>query len=274
MTCERARERMAEFLAGELDEGLCAQLRGHLNDCPSCAAEAEGLKELWDSLGRIPEEYPGHTMRQRFDAMLAAYQAGMRQAELSRPGLGARLAAGWRRWWPERPALQFAATAAVLLLGVALGRLVPAAGRSGDDVGRMRGELREMRQLLALSLLEQQSASQRLEGVNWSVRVEPGDGEVLSALLSTVNSDPNVNVRLAAVDALRYFARSPAARRGLSQALVNQDSPLVEIAIIGLLNDLGDRQAAPALRALLQREGLDDNVRRRAGMVLGRLEAR
>ena len=56
-----------------------------------------------------------------------------------------------------------------------------------------------MRQLVTLSLLQQQSAGDRLQGVNWSYRVEQPDTAVLAALLTTVNHDPNVNVRLAAV---------------------------------------------------------------------------
>ncbi len=70
-----------------------------------------------------------------------------------------------------------------------------------------------MRQLVALSLMQQQNASDRLRGVNYTYRVEPDDPQVLSALLTTVNHDPSVNVRLAAVDALRKFTDGPVGRR-------------------------------------------------------------
>jgi hypothetical protein len=62
-----------------------------------------------------------------------------------------------------------------------------------------------MRELVALTA-GQQSASERLRGVSWANQVESSDGQVLAALLDSVNHDPNVNVRLAAADALRTFA--------------------------------------------------------------------
>ena len=65
-----------------------------------------------------------------------------------------------------------------------------------------------MRQMVALSLMQEQSASERLRGVSWAMPRAVDDTEVLSALLTTVNQDPNVNVRLAAVDALRIRGQS------------------------------------------------------------------
>ena len=64
-----------------------------------------------------------------------------------------------------------------------------------------------MRQMVALSLMQQQSAGERLRGVSWAYRVESSDTEVLSALLYTVNNDQSVNVRMAAVEALARLRR-------------------------------------------------------------------
>lgn len=125
-----------------------------------------------------------------------------------------------------------------------------------------------MRQLVTLSLLQQNSATERLRGVNFSYRAEPNDVEVLSALLQTVNEDPSVNVRLAAVDALGNFRDSSVARRGLMNALPKQDSPMVQIAIIDALAAMRERGAAPTLRELLTGQGVDENVRKRADEAL------
>src|SRR5260370_32118610 len=83
------------------------------------------------------------------------------------------------------------------------------------QVAQLRNEVNSMKQLVTLSLLQQQNASDRLRGVTWSYRVEQSDSEVLGALLTTINHDPTVNVRLAAVDAIKTFADSPLARKCL-----------------------------------------------------------
>ena len=129
-----------------------------------------------------------------------------------------------------------------------------------------------MRQMIALSLMQQQNASDRLKGVNWAYRVEQPDTEVLAALLYTVNHDPNINVRLAAVDALRAFTNSPVATRGLTQAIAKQDSPMVQIALIDQLTDMRDRNAMPALRELIGNVSVNPEVRQRAQWALGRLQ--
>ncbi len=129
-----------------------------------------------------------------------------------------------------------------------------------------------MRQMVTLSLLQQQGASDRLKGVNWAYRVEQPDTEVLAALLYTVNHDPNVNVRLASVDALRTYSDSPVARRGLLQAIGKQESPMVQIALIDQLAELRDQTAVPALRSLETDAKVNAEVRQRAQWALGRLQ--
>jgi hypothetical protein len=121
-------------------------------------------------------------------------------------------------------------------------------------------------------LLQQQSASERLRGVSWAYRVEPSDSEVLSALLDAVNRDTNINVRLAAVDALHAFASSSLARERVLASLENQNAPIVQVAIIDLLVDLKEGKAGPELRRLAENASIDNGVRQRAQWALERLE--
>ena len=129
-----------------------------------------------------------------------------------------------------------------------------------------------MRQMVALSLLQQQSASERLRGVSWAYRVEPSDTEVLSALLTAVNQDPNVNVRLAAVDALHAFGSSPVTRNAIIRAIPRQTTPLVQIALLDLLVDLKEKEAAPELRKLSTDEAVNGGVRQHARWALEKLQ--
>jgi HEAT repeat protein len=84
--------------------------------------------------------------------------------------------------------------------------------------------------------------------------------------------DPNVNVRLAAVDALKRFSNDQTVRANLATSLSANDSPLVQIALIEALVDLRDRSAAPAIRKLGASENVDQLVRERARLALERIE--
>ncbi|HYL35754.1 MAG TPA: zf-HC2 domain-containing protein [Bryobacteraceae bacterium] len=256
MNCEDARTQFVDYWRGSL-EGREAEFRAHLAACERCRAEAEELKDMWSTLGALPEEDPGMQLRVRFYDALRDWR--QREAERRRP-----------RWWLHHPALQAAAAMLILVIGVAAGYLVR--GRDTSEISQLRGEVYNMRQLVALSLLQQQNASDRLRGVNYAYRVEQDDPQVLSALLTTINHDPNVNVRLAAVDALHKFTDQPVGRRGLEQALAKQASPLVQIAILDQIVELRDRSAAPAIQSVLSSQNVNPDVRQRAKWALKQLQ--
>ena len=181
-------------------------------------------------------------------------------------------------WWSAlraRPAWQFAAALGLLAVGVWAGRYIAGAGREGapvsNEVAQLQGQVESLRQLVSLSLLEQQSPSARLEGVNYAYQMAQPDAQVEQALLHAVNNDANVNVRLSAVDALQKYAGDPNVRRALADAVPVQDSPLVQVALIDLLVQLHDRDSAPALRAVAHNADADEAVRQRATWAIQRL---
>jgi hypothetical protein len=286
MSCvhaDRLEAQVADYLGGTLDPASTRELQGHLAACPACRAEVDGLVAVWAGLGLIPDEEPGEALRARFYARL---EAALAEGE-GRGRPAAAFAGFLARGWPGRPLrpLHRAVAAALLvavgigigLVGGALGRGgAPAAGRGEEEpatsgeVAALRGEVEAMGRLLALSLLAQDSASERLKGVRWSARTG-GAEEVTAALLATLSDDPNVNVRLAAVDALARYADRPAVAEGLAEALPRETSPLVQLALVDAVVAGDGRRAAPALQALLAAPGLDATVRERAADRLARL---
>jgi hypothetical protein len=256
MNCEQARTQFVDYWRGTLEDST-GEFRTHLGSCERCRAEAEELKDLWGTLGAMPEEDPSMAMRVRFYDALRDWRK--QEAQRRQP-----------LWWLRHPAFQ--AACAVLILAIGVGTGYVARGRDSTEVSQLRGEVYNMRQLVALSLMQQQSASDRLRGVNFAYRVEQSDPQVLGALLTTVNHDPSVNVRLAAVDALRNFNDSPVGRKGVVQALAKQDSPLVQIAILDQIVELHEKSAVPAIQFLLSGQSLNPDVRQRAQWALKQLQ--
>jgi hypothetical protein len=162
--------------------------------------------------------------------------------------------------------LQFALALILLVAGYLVGRYVrPAETQLPDpEIAQLRTELRDMREMVVLSLIQQQSASERLKGVSWSNQIEQPDSPVLTALLDTLMHDSNVNVRLACIDALRKFGEQQVVRRGLLTAFDRQESPLVQIALIDLVVELKETESVGALRKLADDVTVNDIVRQRA----------
>jgi HEAT repeat protein len=259
MRCEEIHAHFADHLAGMLAPDVSGAVAEHLRTCRACGAEADGLNETWQMLGTVPADRPDSTaMRARFDAALDGYQHGL-HVERMGPGRFSRL---------RIYGLQFAAAAAVLALGVGIGRQAAPRPAADPQLALLREELRDMRQMVTLSLLQQQSASERLKGVSFTTRIEQPGSEVTLALLDTLMHDANVNVRLATIDALKRFAARESVRRGVIEALARQTSPLVQIALIDFVVETNDRDAAGTLRHLLGDPMLDQAVRGRATQAL------
>lgn len=273
MTCDEAKLLLPDYWSQTLSDQDDLALEGHIAVCEACRAEAERLGELWKSLALIPASSddfePTSRLRGRFYDTLSAYRQGLESAP--RRGLREKILA----LWPRQPAWQMAFSFALLVIGVGLGyEMRPGTAQPAQadgEISQLRGEVNNMRQMVALSLLQQQSASERLRGVSYAYRVQPSDTEVLSALLTTVNQDSNVNVRLAAVDALHAFGSSPVMRTAIIQSIRKQTTPLVQVALIDLLVDLKETQAAPELQQIASDPQIDAGVRQHAQWALGKL---
>jgi hypothetical protein len=270
-TCDRVQQRLPEYWAGTIAVKDHREIDQHLETCAECKAEADQLGRLWNNLDLLPVEAPRQQVRTRFYEMLDAYRSGIEES--------AAAAASKRSWFSWVLPWQLAGAMAMLAVGFFAGRQFMATPEGGsakkpDDItqiAQLRGEVNSMRQMMALSLLQQQSATDRMRGVNYAYRVDKSNSEVVAALLETVKTDPSVNVRLAAVDAFKNFASNSSARRGLLESVAQQDSPMVQIAIIELLVDLNDQTAVKGLVTLADNPKLQREVKDRARWAVSQL---
>src|SRR5580698_5654640 len=103
----------------------------------------------------------------------------------------------WFAWWPSSPAWQVAIAATLLIAGVLAGRYLPSAPKEATpEMAQLKGQVEGLRQLVALSLLQAQSPSDRMRGVSFTSQISQPDAEVEQSLLHAINHDGNVNVRL------------------------------------------------------------------------------
>lgn len=260
MNCEQATEFLPEYWDSALDEIPRRELEAHLAVCPACRSEAARLKTFWLRLGAIPDEAPNAASRGRFEALLSDYQRAVRRS---------RVDAFLENWWPRRPAAQLACSLGMLAIGLLAGHAFTVDVQSSREVAKLQEEIGLTRQLVALSLMREQSASQRLKGVDWSYQIPRPEPQVVNALLETVNYDDTVHVRLAAVDALRRLSAEADVRARMASALNRQDSPLVQIALIDALADSRSPEALSAIREVTELKAVNPAVRAHAEAVLG-----
>ncbi len=76
-----------------------------------------------------------------------------------------------------------------------------------------------------LSMLQNPSASQRILAVGYTDEISQVNNKVIDALLTTLNEDPNVNVRLITLETLVKLSSEPKVSEGLVQSITLQESP-------------------------------------------------
>ena len=271
MSCEKFREQIPECLAGRLESGAREKLIAHLELCSACRADMAEIGAVWRGLESLPVPEPEPGMRSRFLEVLEAYQSGMEQGR-------ARTAAPVNRpwwmagWWPAKAVWQTALALVLLAAGGFGGHYLARPRTATPEIAQLQSQVENLRQTVALSMLQDQSSSSRIRGVTYASQVQQPDQQIDQALLYTVNHDANVNVRLRAVDALENLARRPEIQRALVDSLPLQDSPLVQVAIIDVLAEMNDKAAIPALRALAQDPKTDDAVRQKAAASVQKIE--
>lgn len=267
MKCEQIAELLPDYLQGSLNADQHRNVEAHLEQCSDCSEEVA----LWRKLSLLPTEQPSPASRARFEAMLQAYQAGSSNQPAGNSE-SRKSASAWNVFhWLRSPLGAAAWGIALLVIGLYAGLRLAGPKPPSPDIAEIQKELESTKQLVVLSMLQQQSASARLEGVNWSTRDQQLDPKVLSALLRTLRYDQSVDVRLAALDALSRHSAQPQVRSSVVSSLQEQQSPLVQVALIDQLVEWHDREAKPHLEQLRQSPNLNPTVRQRADWAISKL---
>ncbi len=262
MDCREVTELLPDLFQKSLRGEQLRLVEEHVRACATCREDVA----LWEQLAALPAPPPSPLMQHRFEAMLESYQQGRRELEVQRHDRTPR----WFGAFVQAPFAQAAIAASLVLVAFFGGMFVERSGGTSKEIASLHRELTSTRQLVALSLLQQQSASDRLQGVSWSTRVE-GDPEVLAALMHTLRFDTSVDVRLAALDALRRYTDQPAVRTGVEDSLQSQRSPLVQIAVVDFLVEQRDRRAVEKLRNFQQMPNLLPEVKERVARGIDQL---
>lgn len=252
---------MEQLFADYLEDKLNARQRQELetlmaND-ETLRDEFEDLKAFYADMNKPTDLDPTATLDLGFYMMLEK-EKGAEQKKKEKEQKGAM-----RISWINSPILKYAA-GIILLLGIFwVGRRTANKDLNDiSDITTLKQDVQETKQMLAM--LKNESASERIQAVNYSYDLNKPDSEVLKALIKTLNTDSNVNVRTAAAEALSHFGNEKIARDALIQTLLTQKEPTLQITVIDILASLGDKRAVKPMQKLLQNTDTEEFVKRKA----------
>lgn len=256
-------EKMMDYLQGNLNEADELAFKNYLQTDEQAQNELEELKNMYLKLEEIPVPEPSEKLNANFWAMVEKEKTSQQKALAWQEKVRGFWANLWQNQWFNRLAYS------ILLIGIGFGggywlnqKNAQVAVNQGDEkMAELVKQMNEMKEMMMLTLIEKQSASERLQAVSMSTEIPNVDEKVIDALLKTLNNDENENVRLATVESLVELAENPKVREGLIKSINHQESPLVQIALVDAMLALQEKKSVSELKKLLQKKDLNEAVK-------------
>lgn len=211
-------------------------------------AQLQDFSKLDSQLSKLDAGSPTSRLDVQFYSALAHLSADHAEEKKQNEKRSFSFSLDWSNLFPR---LAFAAS--LLVAGFVGGYLLKNPSQD-KSVAQLTQQVSELKEVMMLSMLEKESATERLKAVSLSSDMNQVSQKVTSALIKTLNSDENVNVRLAALDVLMNYAKDSNVRAELIKSISIQDSPLVQIALAELMVALQEKKSVSELKKLLRNE--------------------
>ncbi len=244
MTCEEVQINLPEYIDGKLDEKISGMVRTHLESCEACRSLCSGFETFLLFTGSLPEIEPPGGMKEEF-FHLAHEEESHR--------------------YPERQTIflwsKIAAVIIIAFITYAAGYLA-GSGKNKSHVEQLAKELDLQKQEVSLASLRDHTGPQKIEAVYDISASGKAGNDLIDALVYTMNSDDNVNVRLAAINALAgMVTKNQRVKSELIRSLSLQENPLLQISLIQVLTDSRVQEAKKAIESISKSDDADESVK-------------
>lgn len=248
--CDEIDGLLIEYWENNLPKSRRAEVEQHIQTCAECHTAWEEYKELFSLIENNALEEPSPLLGEKFgDMLLAESEIAVSQSPVSEAMPVLKQSKSLPQW------LRIAASIILLAGGILIGmQITSKQNTSSAEITALNGEVKEMKEALMVTLLDNESASERLKAVNYTETMNEPDNKVIEALTHTLNEDNNVNVRLAAAYSLDKFSTSQRVRDSLVSSLPRQTEPVMQIVLINILAEHKEPKAIEPIRKILSDE--------------------
>jgi anti-sigma factor RsiW len=239
MEKEKLESLIIDYIDNKLNTADRQMVEQELVNNPEAYTLYEQLKEVIHVMDRAAGYEPSAKLKAGFEEMLKSESASLKENKETKTIF-------------FRPAFfRVAAAVALLILGGGMGFWISKYNAQQDRLALIEKQVQEDRRIMMAMIGDQQSASQRIQGVSVAMKIEKADDQVVNALIKAMNEDPNTNVRLAALEALSNFQHEPHVRKALIESLSKQSDPVVQISLIQLMVKMKEKSIVNDLQRIV-----------------------
>ncbi len=217
-----------------------------------CKEEIKEFYDTWVSLDDASVPEPSSKMDALFYRSLSEYQPEEKSqaSDISETPKLKVVSTNWKR-------LSRLAIAASIFLAGAITSFYIVNGNNDSDVYADK----QPEQSAEISLVSTKSAVTRLEDISELKKASELSETIIDALNKALIMDPNINVRLSAIEAMVHFADNPKVRENLIKAIPYQDSPIIQITLAEVMIALEEKGSKDAWQELFDSGNLEGDVK-------------
>ena len=244
MKCEEVKINLPEYIDQKLDGMATEEIGSHLESCKECSDLHEELKLFLDFSDNMYDIEPPPGMKSEFIKMM--------ETEMPQKPKVVVMVPSW---------IKVAAILIFILSTYTTGYYL-GSEKGNEKVRTLEVALDQTKQQVSLASLQDFSGPQKIEAVyNISQSGQTSDA-LIDALVNTMNTDKNVNVRLAAINALTgMIGKNQRVKNELIRSLSIQNNPLLQISLIQVLTESGVKEAKDEIESMTRSEKTDEKVK-------------
>jgi len=240
-----------DFIDGKLSESQSNDLLQKLQDEGSTIKSLEELNEITSRLENIKIPEPSFNMSQEFYINLNAHSNSQYQFNKYISVILSRIKGNQVMKWSTRMAF----AVILIVVGWKLGQ------SDQHHIEILRSEVSEMQKMFSVSMLKDHSPSKRIQALQYITRFDQLNYELRKSVFDILNRDPNVNVRLEALETLLLYIEDEKIRQNLVLSISMQTQPMMQMAMAEAMVSLGQKQAIAPLKKLLMQKDLNYSAR-------------
>lgn len=249
MQCNEITDLLVDYLDDQLQPSVKATVEKHLQSCENCRHELEEYTILFREMNNDKFVKPGPALKEKFDIMLQSELNIDATTKILKEEGAAKVIAMKKTPWVLRIAASIILVAGGIWVGTKLNPVQKDTGST--QMADLKNEVKEMKEALLFTMLNNESASERIKAVNYAEEMGNPNQQIIDALIRTINEDKNVNVRLAALYSVAKFTSSQSVRDSLVNSLSRQTEPIMQIVLINILTEKKETKAIAPIREIL-----------------------
>jgi len=258
-SCNTALEELTTLLEnGTVSEIQLSELKMKY---PSCIEVIQDQYKLWGDLNLLDIPLPSHQMHSRFYKSLSELEEKEGIAKIrtvvtrtSSPNSDSRVISLWNSPW------KWAIAASLFVVGILVGRGFSNNGQ-GAEMPLVANNDNPVSYLQYVNQGPAVSATDKLIAIQEIKQEANPSDKIIEALYQALINDPNINVRLTAIETLLHFADQPKAREYLIRAIPSQESALVQVTLADAMLLLEEKKSARAWEELLSSPDVEPDVK-------------